>query len=451
MLEFLSSAFWLIVALGLLVTFHEFGHYWVARRAGVRVLRFSVGFGRPLWRRMSRDGVEFVVAAIPLGGYVRMLDERETPVPPEERQQAFNRQSIGARAAIVVAGPVFNLIFAVAAFWLMFVIGIPDTRPVLGPTSGPAAEAGLEAGDLIVAIDDEPVRTWTHTVLELIPAGLDRRPVELRVESERGGQRRVRMPLDRLESFEEERALEALGMTPWQPELPPVIGTVEPDSPAARAGLRAGDRILAVGGRAVDDWVGLVEHIPDAAGDGRLSLAFERGGVEQQVALTPDTGSGRPVIGIRPPEPDAAARAAWERTFVVLRHGPVEALGEAVGETWRLTTATLGMLGRMVSGSASLSNLSGPVTIAQMANQSARLGLTRFLFFLGLISLSLAIINLLPIPVLDGGQLVYLLIEAIKGSPLSERGMAVGQGLGLLMVVALMSVALFNDILRLVQ
>ncbi|MDT8437542.1 MAG: RIP metalloprotease RseP [Wenzhouxiangellaceae bacterium] len=452
-MEFLGSVFWLVVALGLLVTFHEFGHYWVARRAGVKVLRFSVGFGRPLWRRRADNGVEFVIAAIPLGGYVKMLDEREAPVDdPAERAQAFNNQSLSARAAIVVAGPLFNLIFAVAAFWLMFMVGVPETRPVLGPTEGLAAEAGLREGDRLVAVDGRSVDSWTHAVLALIPPALDRRAVAVRAETEFGGTREAMLALDRLgNEFREERVLEALGLSPWRPDLPAVIGRVAPDTPAERAGLRSGDRVIAIDERSIASWNDLVQAIPEAAGDGRLTVAIERDGTAQSVVIRPEPIDGRPVIGVSPVEPGEELRAQMERAFTVVRHGPVTAMTEAVGETWRLTGATLGMLGRMVTGSASLSNLSGPITIAQMAQDSARLGVSRFLFFLGLISLSLAIINLLPIPILDGGHLVYLLIEWVKGSPLSDRGLAIGQSLGLVMVLTLMSIALFNDFLRLAQ
>jgi regulator of sigma E protease len=451
-MDILGSVFWLIVALGLLVTFHEFGHYWVARRAGVGVLRFSVGFGQPLFRRRSASGVEFVIGAIPLGGYVKMLDEREGPVPDEKLDQAFNRKSLAKRSAIVAAGPVFNLIFAVAAFWLMFMIGIPEPRPVLGETEGIAAEAGLKEGDLIVRVGGDRVQTWTHAIIGLIPPALDREPVRLVVEDERERRRELTLPLDRLGAeFDEERVLEALGMQPWRSDLPPVIGEVVSDSPAAAAGLRAGDRIVALDGVPIDGWRALLQRMPEAADQGAVTLTIARDGTQTRIDVRPRMQDGRPVIGVRPIEPDAEARARMDRAMTVLRHGPVDAVGEAVGETWRLTTATLGILGRMVTGDASLSNLSGPITIAQMASTSASLGVTRFLFFLGLISLSLAIINLLPIPVLDGGHLLYFLIEWVKGSPVSERGHVIGQTIGLTMIVALMGIAIFNDILRLFQ
>jgi regulator of sigma E protease len=348
---------------------------------------------------------------------------------------------------------VFNLIFAVAAFWVMLMIGVSETRPVLGPVDGLAAESGLRQDDLIVEIDGNRVDTWTHAVLELMPAALDRRAVDVVVEDRNGVRRSTALVLDRLgPEFSEERLLQSLGMRPWRIDLPPVIGEVSPGLAAERAGIEPGDRVLSVAGVPVDGWLALVEQIAAAAAvNAPLSIEIERAGQRLQFELVPDPVDGRPVLGVRPPPLGPEAQTAFDRTFIVLRLDPLAALGGAVSETWRLTAATFGILGRMVTGSASLSNLSGPVTIAQMANQSASLGLSRFLFFLGLISLSLAIINLLPIPVLDGGHLLYLLVEWIKGSPVSEQGQAVGQGIGLLMILALMSLAVFNDILRLVQ
>jgi regulator of sigma E protease len=455
-MEFFGPVFWLLVALGLLVTFHEFGHFWVARRCGVRVLTFSVGFGRALWSRTARDGVEYRVAAIPLGGYVRMLDEHEREVPPEQRNQAFNRKPVGQRAAIVAAGPVFNLIFAVAAFWLMFVVGVSETRPVLGPTTGLAAEAGLLEGDMIVAVNGQRTESWTHALIGLMKPALDRRSINLEVEDRDGQRRIVALGLDRLGAdFNEERTLEFIGLEPWRPELPPLIGEVVPGTPADAAGLRAGDRLVLIGDEPVSGWRDIARLIPLMAMDEQqrpqpVDFRIERDGrlLDKQIEI--EIRQGRPVVGIQAPEADPSVRAEVDRTFIVLRYGPLEAIPQATSETWRLTTATLGILGRMITGSASLSNLSGPITIAQMADSSARLGLSRFLFFLGLISLSLAIINLLPIPMLDGGHLMYFLIEWIKGSPVSQAVQVAGQYIGLFLVISLMSLALFNDILRLI-
>jgi len=455
MLDILGPILWLAVALGLLVTFHEFGHFWVARRSGVRVLQFSIGFGPALFSRTGRDGTEYRVAAIPLGGYVRMLDEREGPVPESELGEAFNRKPLGQRTAIVAAGPAFNFIFAIAAFWLMFVVGVPETRPVIGEVTGIAAEAGLEREDMIVEVGDQPTQTWTHALIELMPAALDREPVSVIVERPGGSRRPVTLPLEEMPAdFDESRTLEAMGLQPWRPDSRPLIGEVSADMPAERADLRVGDRIVTINDTPVDGWRAIAATIPEQALDETggvqpIDLRIERNGTTLNKSVTPVMRDGRPVIGITPPEPDAATRAASERAFTILRHGPVKAVGEAFAETGRLTAATFGMLGRMLTGSASLSNLSGPITIAQMAHSSALLGFSRFLFFLGLISLSLAIINLLPIPVLDGGHLMYYLVELVKGSPVSEKTQIMGQYLGILMVVGLMSLAIFNDLLRL--
>ncbi len=457
-MELIGPIFWLLVALGLLVTFHEFGHFWVARKCGVRVLCFSVGFGRPIWSREGRDGTRYQIAAIPLGGYVKMLDERAAPVPTEQTSESFNRKPVGQRIAIVAAGPIFNLIFAVAAFWLMFVIGIAAVRPVVDEPVGIARDAGIQTQDQIMAVNDQRVETWPHAVLALMPIALDRGIARVELKSRNQDIREVTLDLSQLgPDFKEENTLEAIGLTPWRPTLPPEVGEVTDNLPASRAGLRSGDRIVSINGQAVNDWQSITTLIPNEAVDGSgqtqpMRFLINRDGleIERVIEATFDEQSGRPMIGIQAPEPSAELREAMAATFVIQRHGPIEALGDATSETWRLTTATIGMLGRMIAGRASLDNLSGPITVAQLADQSARLGVSRFLFFLGLISLSLAIINLLPIPMLDGGHLLYYLIEILKGSPVSEHTQVVGQYVGLMLIVMLMGIAIFNDILRLI-
>jgi regulator of sigma E protease len=457
MSEIFGSIWWLLVTLGLLITFHEFGHYWVARRMGVRVLRFSVGFGRPLWSRRSADGTEYVVAAFPLGGYVKMLDEREGEVTPEERHLAFNRKPLGARFAIVAAGPVFNLVFAVLAFWLMFLVGIPESRPLIGSVSGIAAEAGLEPGDSITSVDGETTRSWSHAILELVTHALDREDIAVTVEDMDGVSSEHRLDLSGLgPEFSEEKTLEAIGIEPWRLVVPAEVGEVTPDSPAERAGLRTGDRITQIAGAPVDNWMSIGPLVQEHGRAGEpLKLSVERGGSSLDVGVIPEPQksgwlSSRLILGIRNAEIGSDQQAMLDRAAILLRLGPLEAAPAAVKETWRLTVKTVGLLGRMIVGTASVKNLSGPISIAQFANSSASAGLSHFLFFLGAISLSLGILNLLPIPVLDGGHLLYYLIEWVKGSPVSEQAQVAGQYFGLIALAGLMSLAFINDILRLV-
>ena len=456
MTEFFGSLWWLLITLGLLITFHEFGHFWVARKLGVRVLKFSVGFGKRLWSRTGRDGTEYVLAAFPLGGYVKMLDEREVDVLPEERNESFNNKSVGARIAIVAAGPAFNLIFAVAAFWLMFLPGIPETRPLIGETTGIAAEAGIEYGDAMTAGDGSDTRTWGHAVLALVTFALDREDVTVTVEDENGQSSSHVMQLSRLgDDFSEEKTLEAIGIEPWQPVFPAIVGEVTEGGPADRAGVYEGDLITHVGGEAVESWNWIGYLVQNHATEGQpLEVGIERDGVAMELAITPDKQkdgwfSSRLILGVRTVDISSDQQAMLDRAATVLRLGPLEAVPAAVKEMWRMAGSTLALLGRMVTGSASVKNLSGPISIAQFANSSASAGFSQFLFFLGAISLSLGILNLLPIPVLDGGHLLYYLIELVKGSPVSEQAQIAGQYFGLIALAGLMSLAFVNDILRL--
>ena len=453
---FFGSVWWLIVALGLLVTFHEFGHYWVARKCGVKVLRFSIGFGNPLWKRVGRDNTEWAVAAIPLGGYVKMLDEREGPVASTELSQAFNRKSLGQRSAIVAAGPIANLIFAFVAFWLMYMIGVLDVRALLGETTGIARDAGLKSGDEIVMIEGEVIETWSHANLALLPRGLDRAPTQLTVEDKAGQRRDVVLDLSQLpDKIDEEALLEEAGLRTWQPRLDPVIGTLE-EGGALRAGLAAGDRIISINGEPISRWRDLSSVIQEQSQSGRpLTVVYERNDLRSETRVTPDVvsdgGQDRYVLGIRPAEPTDEMQEQADRFYTVSQYGPVAAMGASLKESYRITSTTLGLITRMLTGNASLKNLSGPISIARYARYSAELGVSRFLFFLGVLSLSLAILNFLPVPLLDGGHLLYYLVEWVKGSPVSDKTQIIGQYIGLAALAGLVSLTFYNDILRLMQ
>ncbi len=449
--EFLGSVWWLIVALGVLVTFHEFGHYWVARRCGVRVLRFSVGFGTPLFKRVGNNGTEFVLAALPLGGYVKMLDERETPVTDDDRHESFNAKSLTQRSAIIAAGPIFNLVLALVVFSLMFMVGVSEPRLLLGETDGLAAEAGLRPGDQVVAINGSQTQTLTHASIELLGHALDRRDVEVIAEDARGNQRRVDLRLSQLgDDFDEENLLSASGLNLYKPKGRPYIDRVIEGDGADQAGIEAGDLILSVAGDPITTGLELSEAVQKHASPGQaLDIVVRRNDTRMRFQVVPTiNGSGeeaRYVIGVYPYDPED------KRLWTIFQYGPLDSVGAAFSESYRITTATVGLIGRMLTGSASLKNLSGPISIAQYARDSARLGLSRFLFFLGVLSLSLAILNFLPIPMLDGGQLFYNLVEWVTGRPVSEGFQVAGQYVGLTMLLGLMTLTFYNDILRLMS
>ena len=443
-----------IVAIGVLVTVHEFGHFWVARRLGVKVLRFSIGFGKPLWqRRFGADNTELVVAAIPLGGYVKMLDEHEGEVPATELDRAFNRQPVRSRMAIVVAGPLFNFLFAIAVYWLMFVAGVPGLRPVVGAVmpDSYAEQAGIVSGDEILAVGATATPTWETTVLALLDASLGGHDaVALTVRSSQGVERHL------LASFESSDqllkkggVLENFGLTPWQP--PAVIDRLIEDGAGARAGLQPGDRIVQADAVAISSWSRWVDYVRARPGQ-LIEVRVLRSGQETVLGLTPDSvaDAGQTIgrIGAYVRLPDDDQRATMR---VVVRYGPLQAVSEALGKTWDVTTLTLRTLWKMVSGGASVENLSGPISIAQYAGQSAVVGLAAFLGFLGIVSVSLGVLNLLPIPVLDGGHLLYYLLELVKGSPVSEATQLLGQKIGIALLLALMTLAFYNDLIRLLD
>jgi regulator of sigma E protease len=444
MTPFFGSVFWLLVTLGVLVTFHEFGHYWVARRCGVKVLRFSVGFGKALWKHVGRDGTEYQIAAIPLGGYVKMLDAREGEVDPALRDQEFTGKSVWKRIAIVAAGPGFNLIFTLAAFWLMFMLGRPDVAPVVTATpQSIAAKAGVKAGDRVVSIDGRQVSTWADSMDAVANALIERAPLSLTVRGRDGDSRQLSLPLNQLPPGQDlGQYLDKLGLQLAPP--PAIAATAMPGQPAALAGMRGGDRILSVNGKPVSDFIAFGKQVQvEAAISPHLALMVERAGrtLPLNVTVKWESLEGQPqkwVMGVDALPPETAT----------VRYGPVKALAASFSTTWRNTTQTFGMLGKMLTGEASTRNLSGVIGIAEVANQSANMGLPWFLQFLAMVSLSLAILNLLPIPVLDGGHLLYYLVELVKGSPVSEQAMIVGQYIGLALLFTLVGLTFYNDIHR---
>jgi len=452
MSTFFGSVWWLLVALGVLVTFHEFGHFWVARRCGVKVLRFSIGFGKPLWTHRGKDGTEYVLAAIPLGGYVRMLDEREDDVPARQLHLAFNRKPVLQRIAIVAAGPLANLVLAFGLLWAMLVIGRPDYAPVVGQATAIAAQAGLQPGDHILAVGDRVTPTWSELVMALNVDALDRQPVTLSLRRANGRLVQRTLPLQNLPaSVDELRALSGIGLIPRHLLLPALVGSVREGSPAWGV-LAEGDRITAIDSHPVvsfEDIAPLVAKLGARGGPGMVEV--ERDGERLALELTPrrmQGNDGQPhwILGVTNAAPVEPPHDA------VLKLGLLAAVPAAVQETGYQAKQIVDMVMRAVSGKVSVQNtVSGPITIARAANDFASRGPAWFLNFLALLSVSLALINLLPIPVLDGGHLLYYLIELTIRRPLGERAMAVGQYLGLAMIAGLMGLAFYNDILHLVS
>ncbi|NNN27735.1 MULTISPECIES: sigma E protease regulator RseP [Pseudomonas] len=441
----------LIVALGVLVTFHEFGHFWVARRCGVKVLRFSVGFGTPLVRWHDRHGTEFVVAAIPLGGYVKMLDEREGDVPAELLDRAFNRKTVFQRIAIVAAGPVANFLLAILFFWVLAMLGSQQIRPVIGSVvaDSPAAIAGLASGQEVVAVDGEAVDGWSSVNLQLVRRLGETGELSVTV-LEKGSSvpavHQVRIS-SWLKNEDNPDPIGGLGIQPWRPSVAPLIAELDEKGPAKAAGLQIGDRIVTLDGRQVTDWQEVVSRVR-AMPERKVILEVERAGRNQELALTlAAKGEGKARTGYLGA---GVAGGQWPPEMLrEVSYGPVAAVGQALSRTWSMSLLTLDSLKKMVLGQLSVKNLSGPITIAKVAGASAQSGVGDFLHFLAYLSISLGVLNLLPIPVLDGGHLLFYMVEWVRGRPLSERVQAWGMQIGISLVVGVMLLALVNDLSRL--
>ncbi|AHY11934.1 MULTISPECIES: sigma E protease regulator RseP [Citrobacter] len=450
MLSILWNLAAFIVALGVLITVHEFGHFWVARRCGVRVERFSIGFGKALWRRTDKLGTEYVIALIPLGGYVKMLDERAEPVVPELRHYAFNNKTVGQRAAIIAAGPIANFLFAIFAYWLVFIIGVPGVRPVVGEITpnSIAAQAQIQPGTELKAVDGIETPDWDAVRLQLVSKIGDEHTT-LSV-AQFGSNQRQDKTLDlRHWAFEPDKQdpVASLGIRPRGPQIESVLSEVQANSAASKAGLQAGDRIVKVNGQPLTQWMMFVTLVRDNP-DKPLALDIERQGSSLSLTLTPDSkqvnGKAEGFAGVVPkiiPLPDEYK--------TVRQYGPFSAIVEASDKTWQLMKLTVSMLGKLITGDVKLNNLSGPISIAQGAGMSAEFGVIYYLMFLALISVNLGIINLFPLPVLDGGHLLFLAIEKLKGGPVSERVQDFSYRIGSILLVLLMGLALFNDFSRL--
>jgi len=443
-----------IVALGILVAVHEYGHFWVARRLGVKVLRFSIGFGKPIWsKHAGRDATEYVIGAIPLGGYVKMLDESEGEVAKHEVHRAFNRQHLATRAAIVLAGPLFNFLFAVVAYWAVFVIGVDGIRPLVGAVAeGSIAErSGLRVGDEITAIDGRPNRSWDEHRLYLFDKAFQKAKIPVVVRDPQGRNRTLEIDLGELSTAQIDMALleNGLGMRGYQPQIPAVAGRVVPDSPGSRGGLIPGDRIVTLEKHAIESWMELVTEIQSRPGK-PVELGVIRDDNEITLIVTPEPYNvdGQTIgrIGV-----EREAVVIPEALRVTISHGPIESAWRGIESTWTMSALTVRMLIKMLQLEVSTKNLSGPITIAQYAGHTVQIGIDRFLLFLAIISISLGILNLLPIPVLDGGHLLYYVVEAITGGPLPKAVLLWGQQIGIALLLGLMTLAFYNDIVRLLQ
>jgi len=450
-----------VLAIALLVVFHEYGHYWMARRCGVKVLRFSLGFGKAIYsKRFANSDTEWVISAIPVGGYVKMLDEREEAVAPEDLPYAFNRKPVLQRMAIVVAGPLANFLLAILLYWGLFVHGVPGVKPVLGeiPQGTPAAAARMQAQETILGINGKTVPSWQELHWMLMESVVRQNPDEVKngrvkIQAKTAGGQTVDQFLDVSGLSAKDLDgdfLGKLGLHLYQPVVLPIIGNIAKDSVAQRAGLQHGDHVLSANGVAIKHWMDLVDTIR-AHPSKTVLLDVQRGATTLQIRVVPQAveESGKTIgrIGAGPEVDDAA----WRAMLIEVSYSPLEALTQSLRKTWETSAISLDMMGKMVMGEVSVKNISGPITIADYAGQSAKMGAVAYLSFLALISISLGVLNLLPIPLLDGGHLLYYVVEFVKGSPVSETSWEFGQKIGIALLGTLMVFAIYNDLNRFVS
>jgi regulator of sigma E protease len=451
-MEMLHTLFFFVIAIGILISFHEFGHFWVARKTGVKVLRFSVGFGKVLWSRQKNpDDTEYVLSAIPLGGYVKMVDEREGEVKPEDLPFAFNRQPLWVRTAIVVAGPAFNIMLAIALFWGVLVLGETGLRPILGEVKQGtlAATAGFVEGEEIISVGDKPSKTWTEAMSMIIASAMDGEPiVKVKTKNLADEQNERMLKFTESDVQDSEKLYDRLGFKPWSPKLQPIINEVLPNGAALAAGLKKDDLIISADGKAIADWMQWVDYVKKRP-DITINLTIDRQGMRLTLPITPKSeqvGEGTEgKIGASVLMPEGLMKSMTAEYSL----SPLEAIPVAFKTTYDYSIMTLKMMGKMLVGKASVKNLSGPISIAQIAGQSASMGMVHFIKFMALVSVSLGILNLLPIPVLDGGHLLFFGVEAIKGSPVPEKAQLFFQQIGMALLLLLMATAMVVDVQRL--
>lgn len=438
-----------LAVIGILVTIHEWGHFWVARRLGVKVLCFSIGFGKPLLQWRGKDGTQYQLGRLPLGGYVKMLGEEAEAVEESEKSQSFSHQSLPRRAAIVVAGPVANLLLAIGLYWAVFMIGIPGVKPVIGQIEphSLAAQAGLQSGEQIVRINQDLTPTWGEVILALLSATLRDDSVVLETRLNETTYRRTLNMSQATGALNGQNLFTVLGFERWQPQIPARVAEVAKDSRAAQAGFQAGDFIVAADDKAIDSWQAWVDYVSKRP-EQLIQVRVQRQAVSATLALTPRAVTLKNKVVGQAGLLASIPAEIKQQLEAELQYGMLPALGAALQRTGDISLLTLRMFGKMVMGQAALTNISGPISIAQYAGDSASLGIVPFLIFLALVSISLGIINLLPIPLLDGGHLFYYMVEAIKGSPVSETALFLGQRLGLSLLLMLMALAFYNDLVR---